>query len=166
MGTRTPDLYRVNPQFIGFTTTYRRSQGLLTPLSACKFVRHRVGHRVGTNPLFAKSSTELGEGERPLLLPELRRLPALDNLIIADGNLVAQTDCGSEWHGPCHSSRALQSPRSRLPPIITGVPALAFEGSLCTGEPFDPIPAIPCSGCAAEEMHHALSKGTHLREQS
>jgi hypothetical protein len=31
---QTPDLYRVNPQFIAFPITYRRSQGLLTPLSA------------------------------------------------------------------------------------------------------------------------------------
>ena len=30
VGTRTPDLYRVNPQFIDFSTTYRCSQGLLT----------------------------------------------------------------------------------------------------------------------------------------
>ncbi len=46
-GTRTPDLYRVNPRFIGFTTTYRCSHGPLTSVSPCKFVRHRAGHRVG-----------------------------------------------------------------------------------------------------------------------
>ena len=42
-GSRTPDLYRVNPQFIDLSTTYRCSRGLLTPLSACNFVQHRVG---------------------------------------------------------------------------------------------------------------------------
>ena len=45
--TGTFELYRVNSQLILFSTTYRRSRELLTPLSACKFVQHRVGHRVG-----------------------------------------------------------------------------------------------------------------------
>ena len=52
VGTRTPDLYRVKPQLFDFTPTYRCSRGLLTPLSACKFVRHRVGLRVGADQTF------------------------------------------------------------------------------------------------------------------
>ena len=51
VGTRTPDLYRANEQFIDLSTTYKRSQGLLTSVSACKSVRHRVGRRVGIRPI-------------------------------------------------------------------------------------------------------------------
>jgi hypothetical protein len=51
VGTRTADLYRVNPQFIDLSTIYWRSQGLLTPLGACKFVQHRAGHRVGVEQI-------------------------------------------------------------------------------------------------------------------
>ncbi len=65
--TRTVDLYRVNQQIIDFTTTYRRSQVLLTPLSACKFVQHRVGHRAGSRPF--SPSIPHGNGER--LLPTM-----------------------------------------------------------------------------------------------
>ena len=42
----------VNPQFIDLSITYRRSQGLLTPLNACNFVQPRVGLRVGTQTLY------------------------------------------------------------------------------------------------------------------
>src|SRR5579862_9420742 len=45
--TRTVDLYRVNLQSIYLSMTYNRLQGLLTSVSACKFVGRRVGHRVG-----------------------------------------------------------------------------------------------------------------------
>ena len=68
--TRTVGLYRVNPQLIDLSTTYRRSQGLLTPLNACKFIQHRVGLRVGrpaTLPFTSRQgSCQVSKGMRSL----------------------------------------------------------------------------------------------------
>jgi hypothetical protein len=69
VGTRTPDLYRVNPEFIVFPTTYMCSRGLLTSLSACKFVGHRAGRRVGNRPIFHWFSTGRAAATFPVRFP-------------------------------------------------------------------------------------------------
>jgi hypothetical protein len=60
--TRTVDVYRVSLKLLDSSTTYTRSQGLLTRLSARRLVPHRAGHRVGRRTLLRSVERMRGLG--------------------------------------------------------------------------------------------------------